>query len=468
MARRRLLRAARSTNAAAGSKPVKDDSHPSLAKPISASSKPLHSASPDRSGVYNRLTWVFLISTTVVALYYLVIFMIPVLLLNPLPPHTIALATYVPALKPAPTQISTRTQTNPEFTPAGPASSDTNTSSNIQPTATPSKIEFRLTSSNHTIPADVLQEVRVWVGGGNVISGCLDNPPSPILFAGENTVEWGNLMGVLLCGLKPEETVQSTIIRPDGRSTTQDLHARDDGGVSFEYWPALDDLPGQYRFVLDGTSAHVESVTYLVLPTEPRMYYRVNEEALLLYNFLPNERVKILAYKRSGKEGELGELTGWQEYSVDQDGRILIAIDQPPSAQLDYVAVGQQSGQVNRTTDDLNSILFLDSVNPSLDPPRPTFNLVNHDCPGAPSIRVSAGKKARVTFSNGIKVRVRSGPSIASTKTASIPEGTILYLNLGPKCSDGYWWWLASDDNHHVLGWVAEGEPGNYFIEPWQ
>lgn len=88
-------------------------------------------------------------------------------------------------------------------------------------------------------------------------------------------------------------------------------------------------------------------------------------------------------------------------------------------------------------------------------------------CPGAPSSRVAIGMKARVTFTNGIPLRIRTKPSInKSTWIKSVPEGTQMNILHGPECVDGYIWWKVKAEDGTV-GWVAEGEPGNYFIEPW-
>jgi hypothetical protein len=35
-----------------------------------------------------------------------------------------------------------------------------------------------------------------------------------------------------------------------------------------------------------------------------------------------------------------------------------------------------------------------------------------------------------------------------------------------PICADGFIWWRVRGNGK--IGWVAESEPGNYFIEPLQ
>ncbi|MBN1966926.1 MAG: hypothetical protein JW910_19900, partial [Anaerolineae bacterium] len=71
----------------------------------------------------------------------------------------------------------------------------------------------------------------------------------------------------------------------------------------------------------------------------------------------------------------------------------------------------------------------------------------------------------RVTFSTGQPVNVRDVPS--GEKIGTQPEGTRFLISGGPLCSGGYAWWAVTFDDG-MWGYVAEGEPGNYYLEPWQ
>ena len=88
------------------------------------------------------------------------------------------------------------------------------------------------------------------------------------------------------------------------------------------------------------------------------------------------------------------------------------------------------------------------------------------NCPGAPPIRVSAGKAARVLDLGSASLRLRAGPGTAQGAIlAELPARTILRVRDGPRCADGYAWWQV-DVIGGGAGWVAEGSSGAYFIEP--
>ncbi|NDJ75512.1 MAG: hypothetical protein GYB65_04565 [Chloroflexi bacterium] len=86
-------------------------------------------------------------------------------------------------------------------------------------------------------------------------------------------------------------------------------------------------------------------------------------------------------------------------------------------------------------------------------------------CPGAPPSRLQAGERGRVTFTNGLPVRVRQTPN--GTQIGTQPEGATFYVFSGPECAFNYaWWYLEFDDG--TVGYVAEGDFDGYYLEPWQ
>lgn len=93
-------------------------------------------------------------------------------------------------------------------------------------------------------------------------------------------------------------------------------------------------------------------------------------------------------------------------------------------------------------------------------------------CPGAPAPRVALGDKARVTFTNGLPLRVRDTPVVNNSNvTAQIAEGTAFTITDGPRCapipntSDSFVYWKIKVDSTGLTGWVAEGDNSTYFIE---
>lgn len=95
--------------------------------------------------------------------------------------------------------------------------------------------------------------------------------------------------------------------------------------------------------------------------------------------------------------------------------------------------------------------------------PAPPAPITGDYCTGAPSSRLAIGMRARVTYTDGTTLRVRSAPGEAII--AEMAEGTEFTVIGGPLCLDGFTWWqLQLDDG--TVGWSAEGDTSDYYIEP--
>lgn len=98
--------------------------------------------------------------------------------------------------------------------------------------------------------------------------------------------------------------------------------------------------------------------------------------------------------------------------------------------------------------------------------PVPTLTPMLPPCASAPPPRMIVNHIGRVTFSTGEPVRVRTGPGTGNSILTLLPEGTIFYVTGGPICGEPYWWWSVQTGTG-IIGWMAEGVVGNYFIEPF-
>lgn len=87
------------------------------------------------------------------------------------------------------------------------------------------------------------------------------------------------------------------------------------------------------------------------------------------------------------------------------------------------------------------------------------------ECNSAPAIRLKTGTTARVAFTDGLPLKVRSAPGTNADKVSSIPEGGEVTITDGPYCEDELWWWKVNFPNGSS-GWVAEGSGNVYFVEP--
>jgi hypothetical protein len=88
-------------------------------------------------------------------------------------------------------------------------------------------------------------------------------------------------------------------------------------------------------------------------------------------------------------------------------------------------------------------------------------------CAGAPATRLIIGERARVTDDDPSDLRVRERPGTDSTNTqiGRLRVGEVATVLDGPRCANGYTWYEV--ETATVRGWVAEGEIGLYYIEPF-
>lgn len=87
------------------------------------------------------------------------------------------------------------------------------------------------------------------------------------------------------------------------------------------------------------------------------------------------------------------------------------------------------------------------------------------ECPDAPPTRLTVGGNARVAYTDGTALNVRTeanGDILATQMT----EGTEMSVLQGPVCAGGYNWWMIQPTNGEVGGWSAEGADDEYWLEP--
>jgi hypothetical protein len=90
-------------------------------------------------------------------------------------------------------------------------------------------------------------------------------------------------------------------------------------------------------------------------------------------------------------------------------------------------------------------------------------------CPGSPPPRLMPGELGRITLFPALPNRVRSQPEVGGNIIGELQPGEEFEVVSGPVCDpDGRqwrWWYVSNDD---VTGWTAEGEVGEYWMEPWE
>lgn len=89
-------------------------------------------------------------------------------------------------------------------------------------------------------------------------------------------------------------------------------------------------------------------------------------------------------------------------------------------------------------------------------------------CGTAPAPRLTIGENARVTFTTGSDLNIRTATD--GDYIMQIPEGTVVNVVNGPVCANNYRWWQVQFENlgATVGGWAAEGDSNSYFLEPFE
>jgi hypothetical protein len=80
--------------------------------------------------------------------------------------------------------------------------------------------------------------------------------------------------------------------------------------------------------------------------------------------------------------------------------------------------------------------------------------------------RLVIGEEGRVLYDN--VVNVRNLPGLDGTIITQIPSGGRFTVVDGPVCLNDYQWWQVNyhDEPDGVVGWIAEGDSSEYWLEP--
>jgi hypothetical protein len=94
------------------------------------------------------------------------------------------------------------------------------------------------------------------------------------------------------------------------------------------------------------------------------------------------------------------------------------------------------------------------------------------NCPGAPASHVAIGQEVTVVVDDTDKLKLRETPEISlDAEVKMLDKLTFLKILEGPVCVSttdpevSYWFWKVEVISTGEIGWVAEGDTSNYFIE---
>jgi hypothetical protein len=86
-------------------------------------------------------------------------------------------------------------------------------------------------------------------------------------------------------------------------------------------------------------------------------------------------------------------------------------------------------------------------------------------CPEAPRTRLIIQERGRVMDDDPRALRMRSGPGTGNDIIDQLPINSVFLVLEGPVCGEDYAWWRVRHRNKE--GWIAEGEPNYYYVEPY-
>jgi hypothetical protein len=142
----------------------------------------------------------------------------------------------------------------------------------------------------------------------------------------------GELMSTMKmgsCGWSPGEFLQSMITYPDGEQIASNGFANECGCYLFSHLAELSSPEGVYKIqVWNEHGMQLSTNSLRQLPVVPRLYI-LNENLLMLHNFLPNEDVRLFLYELSPTAyceftTLCWEIYGWKQFTVDNNGNLFI------------------------------------------------------------------------------------------------------------------------------------------------
>lgn len=86
-------------------------------------------------------------------------------------------------------------------------------------------------------------------------------------------------------------------------------------------------------------------------------------------------------------------------------------------------------------------------------------------CQSAPPTHLILHERGQVTNEDPQPLNIRSQPGLDGRIAAVLRSLDIFFVIEGPRCADDYTWFKVRVGD--VEGWIAEGEPGLYYVEPY-
>lgn len=334
----------------------------------------------------------------------------------------------------------------------------------------PATAQITGTSIQKTALPAAVSTIDLRVGGGTY-PGCQDELETPVVDYKIDQIDLTGITLIATCGWQPDETVKITLMYPDGKISTSETKAtssrtrKDIYQVNITFQPGIDAPEGKYRFTLQGSTATLKTPVFFNRPIGAKLYAAAEDKlkpvfkamggqhSLRLEGFLPNEAVKLLAYRM---EGSIAKFYGWQDIKTDGTGRLIVETNLPeisPDTEMIFSAYGQETHSVQMERFSSAGVRISRQFDMDL------------YCPGAQTPRLASGNTIK-PVSGAAKVNIHQQPGFGSRLTIQAPGDTPMRIYDQPKCIDHAYWWKVSLAKPILFGWVAESFLEKYLVEP--
>lgn len=342
---------------------------------------------------------------------------------------------------------------------------------NPTPTYVPAPGPYFSWGSGNTVPPnDVIREIGFYGGGGGVVV-CHDFPGNDTSCRkdGIEPMQW---IVISRDDVAPNEKVDVTITLPDNSIQKEVATSDAEGKLFYDYLPLAGFPLGEYRFSFDSAGMHFEETVEVVKPHVPRLYMtgddirELGEKKIILFNFLPNETVRLFAYTSEG-----GEFVIWQEFVVDENGMIAIE-NRLEENQYTFTAVGDESGVAYEPFEGVPIFSATTLWDTSI-----WGKGTEIYCEGAPDPVPGIGAYTNViVISDNVFLEPMDAPYIENVaEHVYLPPGTEMEIwgVDSPFCKDHAYWWSVNCENVSEIancnidvGLIAEQLDGVQLIEP--
>lgn len=319
------------------------------------------------------------------------------------------------------------------------------------------------------LPAEAVQEIDLRAVGGGY-PGCMSPVSAPEVDYKIDNLDLTGITLISTCGWLPDEMVKITLMDPKGDFYTSQATAvpsknrKDIYQVTVAFQPGADAPAGKYRFTLEG-SATIKTPVFFNRLEGAKLYAAAQDRfqpaykamggrhSLRLEGFLPNEAVRLLAYRF---EGSSAKFYAWQDFRTDRTGKLVVETDFPeigPDTEMNFSAYGQETHSVHLER------FSVDGVRVSRQ-----FDMDLY-CPGALAPRL-AGARALQPAGGAAPLALHYQPGFGSKVTARAPAESQVRVFGYPKCVDRAYWWKVYLPEPVLFGWMAESFLGAYLVEP--